>query len=142
MNRLMYAMLLVMTVTLAACSYDFEQGIENGDVINVHGDVYNVAVLQTFLTKVEGKTPDQVRIVEYTNEGDPLLYDLEYDGEKIKIEVDRSEDQYRGSGPVKAEMSCNGIIREERGNEEAFYLLRGCQSGTDVVIVKLRRMIN
>lgn len=141
MNRFLYAGLLLVIVSLSACSYDFEQGIANGDVINVHGDVYNVAVLHAFLANVEEKMPDRLRIVEYTNEGDPLLYDLDYDGEKLTVEVDRSQDQYRGSGPVKTAMSCKEI-RVNPGNKEDSYLLSGCQSGADFVIVRLRRFIN
>ncbi|MCM3760621.1 DUF4362 domain-containing protein [Alkalihalobacillus oceani] len=142
MNRFLYTGLLLAILALAACSYDFEQGIANGDVMNVHGDVYNMAILHAFLANVEEKTPDQVRVVEDTNEGDPLLYDLDFDGEKIKVEIDRSQDQYRGSGPVKTAMSCKEIIVEEREKEEDFYLLSGCQSGADFVLVRLRRIIN
>ncbi|MEX1031381.1 MAG: hypothetical protein WDZ91_15260 [Paenibacillaceae bacterium] len=44
---------LVFTVLLlSACSYDLEKSIEQGDVVNVHGQIYNYVVFETFLENV------------------------------------------------------------------------------------------
>ena len=37
---------------------------------------------------------DYDRVVKYTEEGDPILHELEYDGETLKSVEDNRRDQY------------------------------------------------
>lgn len=54
---------------LSACSYDSETAVKNGDVINMHGPVYNFHRFERFLDNIEAKEAASVRIANYTLEG-------------------------------------------------------------------------
>ena len=62
----------------SACSYDSEKAVLNGDVVNMHGPVYNYPVFESFLESMEMKEAATVRIANYTLEGDPTLYNLSF----------------------------------------------------------------
>jgi hypothetical protein len=118
---------LIFTVLLlSACSYDLEKSIEQGDVVNVHGQIYNYVVFETFLENVNKKEPDEIRIVNYTVEGDPIFYDMKYDGSSINLQIDNSKDKYRGNGSSKIKAKCNEIVTEEEAS--IYYALENCDS--------------
>ena len=58
-----------MTVS-SACSYTSEKAVLNGDVVNMHGPIYNYPVFESFLESMEMKEAAAVRIANYTLEGE------------------------------------------------------------------------
>ncbi|QOY34658.1 DUF4362 domain-containing protein [Anaerobacillus isosaccharinicus] len=107
-------------------SYDFEESIAQGDVVNVHGQVYNYFVLETFVENVEAKKRDKIRIVNYTIEGDPIFTHLYHDGNLIKIEIDNSKDKFGGNRWFNTKDKCIELVKEDGNLTE--YRLENCDN--------------
>jgi len=123
-------LLLISIVLTSACSYDSEKAVLNGDVVNMHGPVYNYPKFETFLESMEMKEAAIVRIANYTLEGDPTIYNLSTEGTTIDLEIDRSKNKNRGNDPVKVNMSCTNLLEEE-GQQLVIYTLKGCDSSVE-----------
>ena len=121
---------LISIVVSSACSYDSEKAVLNGDVVNMHGPVYNYPVFETFLESLEMKEAATVRIANYTLEGDPTLYNLSSEGSTIDLEIDRSKNKSRGNDPAKVNMTCTDLVEEE-GQQLFVYTLKGCDSSVE-----------
>lgn len=57
------------------------------DVVN-HGNITNIDKFFAFIENVNRGIEDKIRVVTYTEEGGPMLIDLEYDGEVIHSKTD------------------------------------------------------
>ncbi|GMK39910.1 hypothetical protein PCCS19_29650 [Paenibacillus sp. CCS19] len=111
--------------------YKVDQAAANGDVVNVHGKMYNLDKWKLFLANLDVGVPDQVRITQYTIEGDPIFYELVYDGaEVIKYTYDNSMDAY-GSDQGRPSTSCRDIeLAEDKDHGGSYYKLTGCDNET------------
>ena len=62
--------------------YPMQQAIKDGCVVITYNAVFNKSRLDSFITNTnannENRQSDFIRIVLYTNEGDPIITDLEY----------------------------------------------------------------
>ena len=76
-----------------------------------------------FVENVNQGTKDKIRVVRYTTEGDPILHDLEYDGEIITSTTDTTRDEF-GTGSVST-ATCKSIDVNET-DESTDYTLSGC----------------
>ena len=56
--------------------------------------VYHIEELDKFIENVKNKVPDEIRIVQYTIEGQPILTNLEYINNKFIMKVDNRRDGY------------------------------------------------
>lgn len=97
--------------TLAEQRYYVEFAIQNGDVVDVHGQHYNEEKLEQFMVNVKKRRNDKVRITRYTIEGDALIIDLEFDGEKIYYTYDTTRDAYGEHGVFKKEFPADSIYK-------------------------------
>jgi hypothetical protein len=86
--------------TLRESNYTTEMAINNGDAVNIHGKKYNVEKLDNFIKNVEADNKDKIRITTYTVEGDPIITNLEYDGNNIIYTHDTTRDNF---GQMKIE---------------------------------------
>lgn len=77
------------------------------DVVNTHGNIENMERFERFYKNVGDDVEDRIRIVTYTEEGDPILHDLEYDGNVLHSVRDSLRDTF-GRGEI-VEMSCENI---------------------------------
>ncbi len=75
-------------------SYDYDKAIKNGDVVMGPGGLVNVDKFHSFINNVENKQPDKIRITAYTLEGNPGIFDLDFDGSIIKCTIDNTRDLY------------------------------------------------
>jgi hypothetical protein len=89
--------------TLNNKSLTTEKAISNGDIVEIpstswissktHGnlEVYNIKKLDEFMENIKNERNDRIRIVMYAHENGKTwvnkLYDLDYDGNKIKLIV-------------------------------------------------------
>lgn len=127
-NKVLLLLLALFTMVLSsACSYDSEEAVLNGDVVNMHGPVYNYQKFKSFLESMEMKEEATVRIANYALEGGPTLYNLVFDGTSINLEIDRSKNKNRGNDLAKTNMTCMDIV-EEVGQQLFVYTLTGCDS--------------
>jgi hypothetical protein len=94
------------------------------DVVNKHGNIENVERFIIFLDNVKAGKRDKIRVVGYTEEGDPMLHDIEYDGELLHSTTDTRRDKY-GSGKIDS-TTCKEIEVEEK-DERTDYTLSGCE---------------
>ncbi|MGM0828778.1 MAG: DUF4362 domain-containing protein [Bacillota bacterium] len=95
------------------------------DVVNIHGNIENMERFEEFYKNVGDDVEDRIRIVSYTEEGDPILHDLEYDGNVLYSVRDSRRDTF-GSGEI-VEMSCENIEYVQKGETaDNLYMLTDC----------------
>ncbi|MCL6586135.1 MAG: DUF4362 domain-containing protein [Anoxybacillus sp.] len=99
----------------------------NGDVVNLQGKISNLDKFERFVANVESGKKDKIRITMYTDEGDPIFRNLDYNGEKIQYTYDNSQDAFAGSDKGKQSTTCSKIEKKDidKGVE---YRLSGCSS--------------
>ncbi|WP_052339579.1 DUF4362 domain-containing protein [Gorillibacterium massiliense] len=106
--------------------YTVEQAVQNGDVVNVHGQSHNMDIWSRFLQNVEDRKAEKVRITQYTTEGDPIFYELVYDGDSILYTYDNSLDVF-GSDAGRPSTKCKGIEKKKLEGRPEGYVLSGCE---------------
>lgn len=99
---------------------------DKDEVIDRHGQVENRERLNNFIEKVQSNSKDKIRLTRYTIEGDPIYHDLDFDGTKLTLTLDTTEDEY-GSGNVTT-YECQRISKTELDTETKYELL-GCTNG-------------
>lgn len=75
-------------------AYDFNRAMENGDVVTRGKDQYNVEKLDKFVENFKNGKKDIIVITAYTEEGNAIIYRIEYDGKEIKHTSDTSRDKF------------------------------------------------
>jgi hypothetical protein len=119
---------ILFSIILFGCqqkSITAEEAIRKGDIVDDHGKIGNLGKFKQFIENVKNGVKDKVRITSYTKEGDPIFYNLDYNGKKIKYTYDDSQDRYGGSGKHSA--TCSDI--ESTNNENGLeYHLSKCTS--------------
>ncbi|WP_459501824.1 DUF4362 domain-containing protein [Bacillus sp. C1] len=96
------------------------------DIVGKMGGVTNLDKFEKFLVHVKNGQSDKVRIVNYTDEGNPIFQTLEYDGMNINYMFDDSNDKFGGTHKGKKSDVCRGVIKEGSG-ESINYKLGECQ---------------
>ncbi|WP_167569079.1 DUF4362 domain-containing protein [Brevibacillus migulae] len=106
--------------------YDPKQAMANGDIVNVHGELSNLDVWEKFVANVKARVRDEVQIVKYTIEGEPIFDNLSFDGETIKHIYDNTHDVY--GKPTKLYEFCKSI-GEKKTDSGTEYYLTDCGKG-------------
>jgi hypothetical protein len=109
--------------------YSSEIAEQNGDVVHIFDKVLNEEKWKQFIHNVNEKSKDQVRITQYTIEGDPIFYELVYDGDNIKFTYDNSLDT-NGSDRKRPSTLCKKIGTKQRETGHKYYSLVGCDNNT------------
>lgn len=109
---------------------DYTPSIE--DIVDMHGEIENKERFEEFLINVEKNQKDSIRVVSYTIEGDPILKDLEYDGEVLNFTTDTRRDKF-GAGSI-SNTSCTSVVLVEN-TERTDYVLEGCDNTLDNIIL-------
>lgn len=102
------------------------------DVINSHGEIENLGLLEKFIEDVSLNKKSKVRVVNYTDEGDPILHDLNYSNDKLTYKIDTREDEF-GDQVVKEDV-CESINKIDKNNK-TIYQLEGCKGKEEVKYV-------
>ncbi|HET7628245.1 MAG TPA: DUF4362 domain-containing protein [Bacillales bacterium] len=106
----------LMLVIVSGCSESTRQDfIERGDVVDVHGAVSNVEKLEQFM-----ENRDEVTVVRYTTEGDPIFYTLRGKDGGIFIKRNTKQDDYGPKGISTA--VCHTLTKEGHS-----FVLNGCE---------------
>ena len=77
-----------------------ETAIADGVVVITSKETYNTNKLDSFLKHAAKGKKAFVRTIAYTTEGDPIITDFEYDGEKYIRTYDNRRDSFSGSGSI------------------------------------------
>lgn len=105
---------------------------KKNDIVVKIGRESNLNKFQQFLTHVKSGKADKVRIVNYTDEGDPIFQTLDYDGININYLFDDSNDKFGGSHKGKKSDVCKGIMKEKSG-EDVSYTLSECKENHEYI---------
>lgn len=109
--------------------YSSEQAAQNGDIVQVHGKFMNLDRWEEFLEHVNNEEADQVRLTQYTIEGDPIFYELVYDGEYIKFTYDNAMDAF-GLDQGRPSSRCLGVGIKNNEQGQEYYGLTECENDT------------
>ncbi|UVI32704.1 DUF4362 domain-containing protein [Paenibacillus spongiae] len=93
--------------------------VVSGGVIDIHGNVENVELLDSFLAG----GLERLRITHYTKEGDPIYHDLTASQDGIELRYDTTEDKF-GSPQVHT-YSCGRLERAE-SDTALTYTMKNC----------------
>lgn len=110
---------MILFLLISGCSYS----PSNKDIVDTHGQITNLEKFMEFVENVKQGREDKIRVVRYTTEGDPILHDLEYDGEIITSTTDTTRDEF-GDGHVST-ATCKSIDVKET-EESTDYTLSEC----------------
>lgn len=104
--------------------YTAEQAEKNGDIVFSFNGAKNLKTWTAFFENVKQGRKDAVQLTTYTTEGDPIFYNLDYDGREIRYQYDNSHD---GWGAPKVEQNyCKALERIETKQGYWIYTLTGC----------------
>ena len=92
-----------------------EQAEQNGDVVFGLNHVANRETLDAFLQNVNKGHNDSIQITSYTIEGDPIFFNLDYEGEQIRYQFDNTHDGF--GSPMKQLEFCTSISSEKAEKE-------------------------
>lgn len=107
------------------------------DIVDTHGDIENIERFHQFIENIKNNNADETRIVRFTTEGDPIIQDLNFDGEVIETTLDSRRDGY-GPGSLDT-TTCQSIKVEEKA-ERTDYLLTDCkQPNIDKLILVVHK---
>lgn len=115
--------LIIICVLLISACGNYKP--RNSDIVNTHGDIRNADRMNEFLLSIESNIKDQVRVVNYTHEGDPIIHDLEYDGQILTSIINTEYDEF-GEKKIDKD-TCEEIIKVKKGNSTVYHLA-GCSS--------------
>lgn len=128
--------LIVCMLCLAGCGkYTMEEAKENGDII-VQKDVANSDRFESFLKKSKQGESDQIRITAFTTEGDPVLYDVKYEGKSYHYTSDSSRDQFGTTDDDRKNEVCQQLDKTS-DKKKSIYTLRKCAEGADHELLRL-----
>ncbi|UVI33550.1 DUF4362 domain-containing protein [Paenibacillus spongiae] len=127
--------LLTLTLLITGCTstseYSVREAKKNGDIIVGPSGPLNTDKIIPFMNHVDQGRESRLRITSYTDEGDPIIIDLHYDGKKISYSYDNTRDKLGGRSRGKSETTCGEIHQREvvRDDQAAGtqYVLTGCK---------------
>ena len=93
------------------------------DIIDTHGKIENKERFDEFLLHVQQGVEDHIRVVKYTEEGAPILYDYDFDKEVLNVTIDTRRDGFGQRDIVHA--TCTSIIVDE-ATKGTSYKLSDC----------------
>lgn len=105
-HKFMFILVIFFCILITVCfeklsAYDSKQAIANGDVVSIHGKITNLNKLDDFMSKIYNGEKDSVRITTYTNEGDAIITDLNFDGKIIECNFDTRRDKFSSENDRK-----------------------------------------
>ena len=107
--------------------YSSDKAIKSGDIVSINGEMKNIDKFKAFLQNVSNKENDEIRITEYTTEGDPIFHHLLYEGNEILYTYDNSQDGYAGEDKGIRSTTCSSVKQSKNANGDE-YQLNNCSS--------------
>ncbi len=102
------------------------QSVDNVDVVNTHGSIDGLEKMKNFYSNLQNGISSELRIVHYTIEGDPIVTDLNYKEDTVKVTYDSTRDNF-GSGEITT-VTCSDLL-EEVNPTNTSYIATGCSDG-------------
>ncbi|AST91166.1 hypothetical protein BC6307_07680 [Sutcliffiella cohnii] len=92
------------------------------DIVDIHGELENKERFDEFFLNVEQGIEDSIRVVRYTTEGAPILYDYDFDKEAIKVKIDSTRDGFGQKEIIHT--TCSAIKVDETSSRTSYNLKR------------------
>ena len=105
------------------------------DIVDKHGELANFERMEEFLSNIEWQAEDHIRIVHYTVEGDPIIQEVDFDGEIFTYVYDNTHDNF-GSPEVTTSVCTELEIKEESGATN--YSLLGCDLEYEPLLLSIK----
>ena len=74
--------------------YSVDRATNENCYVHTNSGTFNEEILLAFEANVESGVPSAIRVIETTIEGDIIITDIKYDGEKVKVVRDFTRDLY------------------------------------------------
>lgn len=74
--------------------YEPEEAVEDGCFVNVHDKIYNKNKWIDFVEKIKNKEVAEIRMIQYTIEGDAMVYDIRYENNTYMVWEDNRRDKF------------------------------------------------
>ncbi|WP_168124055.1 DUF4362 domain-containing protein [Paenibacillus sp. HB172176] len=98
-------------------------------VVGISG-LANIEKIENFYNDYKSKNESSVSLARYTDEGDPIYVDLDFNGEEIEYTYDNSKDKFGGKNKGVNKTTCKNIMKrtEQRGEQSGIeYYLKECE---------------
>lgn len=93
--------------------------------------IENMERFQAFYSNIQAAQKDQVRIIQYTTEGEPIYTDVVYEGQTFHVKIDDSQDTYSDKKVINTTCKeLNAIEVESRTD----YFVNQCENNERYVI--------
>ena len=108
-------------------NYEVEEAVQDGCIV-ISNEVYNVGKLEQGIKNINQNIPDKMRIIEFTEEGDEIITDVELTKEgMIQLKTDNTRDKFASEESRKIEEKTYSsqeyqIIQEEYKTTKRVYL--------------------
>ena len=79
----------------AGANTSLDYYFDSGATVVRHSEVYNLANAESFFGSIPVEN-SEIRVVVYTIEGDPIIYDITYRAQTYEVKTDTSRDRYGG----------------------------------------------
>ncbi|MBM7703911.1 DUF4362 domain-containing protein [Metabacillus iocasae] len=132
-KKLCYLSIIAIFGVLSGCN-EFE--LKETDVVIEEDNVTNKQSFEQFVEHVTANKESNVRLVTYTENGEPLLHHLDYKDEMITLNVEKTEGNAKERTVSKT--SCESIRVDETLNK-VDYSLTGCTDQKDVHLLTLQK---
>jgi hypothetical protein len=136
--------LLILSILLSSCSsqspntkveskhsdLSLDNAVSQGYVVAGPSGLANVDKLEAFFEDYKSNKKSRITLARYTDEGDPIYVDLDYDGENIMYTYDNSWDAFGGQDKGVRKTSCNEMGQRigPRGEQTGIeYYLSSCK---------------
>ncbi|MGM9945431.1 MAG: DUF4362 domain-containing protein [Lysinibacillus sp.] len=93
------------------------------DIVDTHDKLENKERFDEFLLNVQQGVEDHIRVVKYTEEGAPILYDYDFDKEILNVTIDTRRDGFGQRDIVYT--TCTSVIVNE-AIKGISYILKDC----------------
>ncbi|MFJ5717842.1 DUF4362 domain-containing protein [Neobacillus sp. NPDC093127] len=144
MKRFLLAMMfLSIVISTIGCSssgasYSSEEAIKRGDIV-YQREAANLERFEQFLLNLSNKKEDTIRVTGYTDEGDPIFQDLQFDGKDIQYTYDNSKDEFGGKDKGIKKDVCTEITKKENEQGEVEFFISGCSKGNDGFLIRVEK---
>ncbi len=118
-------------------NYNIEEAIQDKCYARDINGTYNYDIFEEFIKKYNNKESAHLRMIKYTTEGNPIIYDIKYDVENDKIVIlyDNTRDFY-GTKEIEIYsyerideynnsywVACNGELTKETVNSSNCFVI-------------------
>lgn len=133
---------MIVSIVLSSCSLEpktnlslhsdmsSDEAKEQDFVVAGPSGVVNVDRIEKFFEDYRNKKRNKITLARYTDEGDPIYVDLDFDGEKILYAYDNTWDEFGGQDKGVRKTTCTQMgtrtgSRADRNGTE--YYLTSCK---------------